>query len=206
MTPTVARTLIRVDSSACGIVPSFDRAHGQAAVRLVVQAYQDLEAPFAQAVVIRPALHQRVHLLTEDANSGERLRPRLDLSAAPRQDLSHPRIEEIAVGVGPELGGIQFGLNSEGPHIFVPHYPIPQQKTQTGGCGELVTLEGSAAPARRCPLLTRRPTPAPAVPRSQSGPDRRRQHCEPQGRRLPQSGPRRWPVPWLAASRRRRPG
>src|SRR5437667_6516131 len=28
MTPTVARTLIRVDSSACGIVPSFGRAHG----------------------------------------------------------------------------------------------------------------------------------------------------------------------------------
>src|ERR1700730_17452899 len=172
ITPMVARTLIRVVSSACGMGVSLLDAHrldetqtqmaqlnqfgfaealrqrglgtgglppqridagaalfrelgvdGAAIVRiihtldqaggLVLQAHQDLEAALTEPELIRPTLHGRMPLFSQDADGGQRLRSRLDLAALPGQDLANPRGKQEAVPVGLQFRGVVIGLESE---------------------------------------------------------------------------------------------
>src|SRR5713101_870671 len=124
-------------------------AHGDAPGRLVLQAHEDLEAALAEAEPIRPALHGRVQLLPQDADGGQGLRSRLDFSALSPQNLTDRRVEQEAVSVCLELGGVVIGLESELTHIYRAHYYIAQETTQPAIDGGPVT--GSARAARRRP-------------------------------------------------------
>src|SRR5260370_33776568 len=72
-------------------------AHGETPARLVFQAHQDLEPALAEAEPLRPALHGRVQLFPKDADGGQRLRSRLDLSALSHESLADPGVEQEAV-------------------------------------------------------------------------------------------------------------
>src|SRR2546425_594179 len=141
MTPTVASTFTRVDSSACGTISSLGHTHGLDETQAEMAELDQFR--LAEAVLVGPPFHQHVHLLSEHADSGQRLGPRVDSAAGPRQDLPDARVEQVAVGVPRELRRGSVLLKSEGTHIFVPHYPIPQQKTQAQGRGGVVTRGGS---------------------------------------------------------------
>src|SRR5438132_1067629 len=119
--------------------------HGQPPAWLMVKAHEDLEAALAEAEPVRPALHARVELLSQDADGGQRLRSGLDLSALPLQYLADPRIEQEALGVGLELGGVEFWVGSELTHIYVAHYYIAQETGQAAVCDESVTYDPDLA-------------------------------------------------------------
>src|SRR5437588_590997 len=111
ITPVVARTLMRVVSSPCGIGFSLLDA-------------KRLDAALTQPEAVRPALHARVELLSQDADGGERLCSGFDFSALPLQHLADPGVEQEALRVGLELYGVEFRLGSELTHIYMAHYHI----------------------------------------------------------------------------------
>src|SRR5437879_3166893 len=125
-------------------------AHGEAPVWLVVQPHQDLEAALAEAEPVRPALHTRVQLLSQDANGRQRLGARVDAPPLTAQDLPDPRVEEEAIRVGLELGVLVIRLKSELTHIYVPHYYMPQETAQPASVTGSVTGRGR----RRPPLFS----------------------------------------------------
>src|SRR6267143_3910758 len=125
--------------------------HGEAPVWLVVQPYEDLEAAFAESEAVRPALHPRVQLLSQDTDGRQRLRSRIDSPPLTAQDLADPRVEEEAIRVGLELGLVVVGLESELTHIYVPHYYIPQETGAT--CIGTGSVTGWGAARRRPPLF-----------------------------------------------------
>src|SRR6266851_4350963 len=152
-------------------------AHGETPGRLVFQAHQDLEAALAKAEPIRPALHGRVKLLPEDADGRQCLGSRVDSSALSLENLTDARVEQEAIRVGLELGGVVIGFESELTHIYNAHYYIAQETTQPAIDGEPVT--------RRAPLPgTPGPLP-PAPPARRERVRRRRQPRRPRRRRSP---------------------
>src|SRR5438445_10109330 len=122
-------------------------AHGETPSRLVFQAHQDLEAALAEPEALRPALHGHVELLPQDADGGQRLRSRVDVSALSRQDLANSRVEEVTVRVSLEIGMLVIGFESELTHIYRTHYYPTQETVKPGIGGGPVT--GWRAPARQ---------------------------------------------------------
>src|SRR5437773_4905081 len=104
--------------------------HCESPVCLVVKAHEDLEAALAEAEPVRPPLHARMELLSEDADGGQRLRSGLDFSALPLEDVADPRIEQEALRVGLKLGGVEIVLGSEFTHIYMAHYYIAHEMAQ----------------------------------------------------------------------------
>src|ERR1700694_5722352 len=128
-------------------------AHGETSVRLVLQAHQDLEAALTEAEPIRPACQGGRALLPQDRDAGQGLRSGLDFSALSLQNFTDPRVEQEAIRVGLELGGVMIGLESELTHIYRAHYHIAQETTQPAIDGDPVT--GWAGAARRRPPFLR---------------------------------------------------
>src|SRR2546430_11578271 len=126
-------------------------AHGEAPVWLVVESHQDLEAALAEAEPVRPALHARVQLLSQDADCRQRLRSRVDTPPLTPQNLADPRVEQEPIGVALEFWMVLIGLKSGLTHIYVPHYYMPQEMARPASVPDQRQVGGAAR--RRPPVL-----------------------------------------------------
>src|SRR5437867_3976789 len=160
MTPAVARILRRVVSSACGMVVSFGRAHNSDEAQAQVTELDQLRLAKALrelCLATGGASPERLHPLTalggelgvhraavvgninsldeaialqvvDPAGHG----PGVDLAPASRKYLPAVGAVQVAVGVRLEAGRIRIRFKSGVPHIYMPHYPITQQREQAG--------------------------------------------------------------------------
>src|SRR6266513_334629 len=136
ITPAVARTLMRVVSSPCGMGFSLLNAQRLDETQTQMTKLNQLGVlePVGQGRLDPCGLTpERIHAVTALVRDlrvdGAPVRGIGDApdQAVALQDLADPRIEEEALRVGLERWDVEFWMGSEVTHIYVTHYYIAQE-------------------------------------------------------------------------------